>query len=455
MSRYPASAVAVSTLALALSVGATGCGTRVDRQAYLQSLTQTRVAQGPVEPVAGTAAGPVEQAAEISAAPGPRATSGSMAKQEGAKAAGPVKDSGLSQEVAGEIARVGFHVPMTGAAPMPTNYSDTIVAIQKWLNAEARVYGRGIEFVVEDDGYDATKSASACRKLADANPLFVIGHTMPAGQDACARLFNERKIPYMMRGTYPEILNGRPYTYFGTIADHYQGRYLAQYVLKNYPSKAKKAAVVYQNDQISAKDNFVATIEQGGGKIVVLDLCVPRQPDWAATIQKLQTAGAEVVLLSMPPVDAIKMSVQAQGQGYHPLWLGGSSWWNYNMVLESAGMALDGAIVLSSWASIDTAAAEEYKAIMKKYAPNTTPDDIGFVMYGWSMLLREAELKAGPNLSRATLVEALNSLQFSKPYWHPVTYTATNHQGATTVAVFRADGQAKRWRQITGFTSSF
>ena len=58
-------------------------------------------------------------------------------------------------------------------------------------------------------------------------------------------------------------------------------------------------------------------------------------------------------------------------------------------------------------------------------------------------------------MSRAIFVGALNSLNFSSPYWNPITYTATDHRGSKAVAVFRADGQAKRWRQIAGFTSTF
>ncbi|MFA5787636.1 MAG: ABC transporter substrate-binding protein [Actinomycetota bacterium] len=443
---------------LAVVLVGTACGSRVDRDAYLRSLQQYQEVQPGAEQPGGSASTALPEqpgGAGTATTAGSQITAAPTGGTSTGKPGTTTKTSPLSTTVVGDTILIGFHVPKTGAAPMPTNWLDALEAIQEYLNTEVRPSGRKVKFLIEDDGYDATKGASACRKLADANPLFVIGHTMPAAQDACARQFNERLVPYLMRGTYPEILNGRPYSYFGTIPDDLQGRYLAQYVLKNYPSKAKKAAVVYQNDQISAKENFIATIKQGGGDVVAVELCVPKQPDWAAVIQKLVSAGAETVLLSMPPVDAIKISVQAQGQGYHPIWLGGGSWWNYNMALESAGMALDQAIVLSSWASIDTAAADEFKAVMRKYRPNSTADDIGLIMWGWSNLVRTAIEQAGKDLSRATFVDALNHLTFNKPYWHPITYTATNHRGASTSAVFRADGQAKRWRQITGFTSSF
>ena len=122
----------------------------------------------------------------------------------------------------------------------------------------------------------------------------------------------------------------------------------------------------------------------------------------------------EPVRLSSP-VDAIKLSVQAQGQGYHTTWLGGGTWWNYNMVLESAGMALDGAVVLSPWASIDSAATDEFKQVMRMYAAVITPVVIGLIMWGWANLVRAAMVQAGPQLSRDSFVRALNTLKWSSP----------------------------------------
>lgn len=452
--------VGLAILALVVA----SCGTRVDRAAYMAELKSvgyteqpgslaggTTLAPGALDPGTGTVAGGSSTGGNV---PAGQAADGTAAGSSGA----PVLDSSspkVSTKIEGNVVTVGMHVPETGAAPLPTNYKDTLDAIVKYFNTEGKVYGRTLRFVLEDDGYDPQKGLAACRKLAGENPLFVIGHTMPAVQEACAGLFGARGIPYLMRGTYPEILKNRPLSWFGTGPDDMQGILLADYVLHRLNGVGKNSAVVFQDDQVSSRDNFVARIKAGGGKIVLVDQSVPRQADYAATVQKLQDAKAEFVLLSLPPVDAIKIAVQAQGQGYHPTWLGGGTWWNYNMVLESAGMALDGAIVLSPWASIDSSACDEFKQVMRKYAPDTTPDDIGLIMWGWSNLIREAELKAGQQLSRDSFVRALNSLRYSKPYWQPISYTATNHRGATSVAVFRADGQAKRWRQISGFASSF
>jgi branched-chain amino acid transport system substrate-binding protein len=361
----------------------------------------------------------------------------------------------LSDDVVGDTIVIGMHVPMTGAAPMPTDWTKYLDVIQQYINEELPIHGRKIQIMVEDDGYDPAQALAACRKLADSDPLFVIGHTMPAAEDACAGFFDSRNIPYLARGTTPDVLSGRPFTFFGTVPDDLQGRLLADYVVANLDGADTPIGVLYQNDQTAAKDHFVARLAELGVEVALLDEGVPRQNDYSATIQKLKAAGAGIVLISAPPVDAIKLSVQSSSQGYHPTWLGGGSYWNYNMVLESAGAALDGAVSFSPWPSIDSAAADDFKAVYARYRPSDEAEDIGLIIWGWLMLVRQALDDAGPDLSQRSFVEAVRQLTFAPPYWNPVSYPDHGARGTNSVAVFRADGQAKRWRQVSGFTTGF
>lgn len=403
----------------------------------------TATTRGPSGPAgaSGTAAG---GATPGGPAPGPATAAGAT----------PAPDrSGLSTELAGDVVRVGLHVPETGAAPLPTDWKDALAAVEEHVNANP-VHGRTIHFVVEDDGYDASRGLAACRKLADENVLFVIGHTAPAAEDACAGLYQTRRIPYLMRGVMEKVLGNRSLSWFGTISDDVQGRLLADYALNRLGAATKKAAVVYENDQTSARDSFVARLRSAGAGVTTEEVN-SRQSDFSAVVQKLQQSGAELVFLSLPPVAAIKIAVQSQGQGYHPTWLGGASYWNYNMALESAGAAMDGAISFSPWPSVDSADAAEYRAAYARARPGKEASDIGLVLWGWGNLTRAALDRAGPALSRASFVAALDGFEFRPPYWNPVRYDRGDHRGTGSVAVFRADGQARRWRQISGFSDRF
>lgn len=455
-------------LLVVLTMVLAACGTQADRDAYLRSRRVVIVDEGS----AGSGSDATSATDELAAIDGStdtgaatdavtgatgatRARTGGGAGGPGA-AAGPATPGlpdGISTEVVGDTIRIGMHLPETGAAPLPTDWADALDVVQQYLNDQHPPSGRRYEFVVEDDGYDPAKGLAACRKLADSEVLLVIGHSQPAVQDACAGLFGDRRIPYVMRGAQESILRDRPLAWMGTISDDRQGRLLGDYAVHQLGGASRKAAVLYENDQVASRDGFLERYRAGGGEVVVVEETQPRQPDFSATIEKLRQADAELVFLSMPPVDAIKVSVQAQGQGYHPTWLGGATYWNYNLVLESAGAALDGAVTFSPWPSVDSAAAAEYRSIFQQYRPGEEPSDVGLVIWGWASVVRAVVEKAGPDLSRAAVATAFQDLQVDVPTWNPLTYSPGDHRGSTSVAVFAADGQAKRWRQIADFSA--
>jgi branched-chain amino acid transport system substrate-binding protein len=473
ISPRPRCRTTLTIAAASLSLFAAACGTQVDKKAYLGSLEATggQEAAGPLGTTAPTGTGTQVGSAPGVTAPGtqtgtqggsggagapavhvagPAAVSGSKPVTGTGNAAAP---SGLSTAVIGKTIVIGLGLPLTGAAPLPMSWQTDVDVVQQYMN-DHPVNGRTFKFVIQDDGYDPSMGMAACQKLIDAQPLAVVSHTSPAVEAECSELLNSRHIPALLRGIPRASIAKCSICYFGTPADDLQGKLLADYVLNRMDGANKKIGVVWQNDQPVAKQTFVDQLKARGVNPAIVVSSVVKQPDYSSIVVKLQQAGAQLVLLSMPPVDAIKLSVQSQSQGYHPTWLGNGTYWNYNMTLESAGMAMDGAVTFSPWPTIDSAAANEWRTTYAKYKPGAQADDIGLIIWGWANLVRSAVEKAGPDLSRASFVAALNSLQFNQPYWNPVSY-AGNHYGPTAVAVFQADGQAKRWRQVSNFASAY
>ena len=116
---------------------------------------------------------------------------------------------------------------------------------------------------------------------------------------------------------------------------------------------------------------------------------------------------------------------------------------------------MDGAFAISPWCSLDNAAANDYKAAYAKYKPGKNPDDLGLIIWGYANMIKTALTAAGKSLTRASFVDAMNHMSFSAGYWNPLTYTPVDHRGPRVVAVFRGDGNAQKWIQISGFTGSF
>jgi branched-chain amino acid transport system substrate-binding protein len=449
-----------------VALATTACGTRVDKAAFYKALAASGGSNGQggsTSTTGGTSTGGTSTGGTTGTSVGgvtqskggsTGGTSGGTSNNGGSS--GSAASQGVSTAPVGKTIKIGLNIPLTGAAPIPSTFKDSIDVAQDYLNSNGGINGRQVQFLVEDDGYDPAQGLAACKKLAGEGVLFAVGHTMPTIEEECTSFYGQQKIPYIMRGIPESNLAGHPLAYFGTPSDDFQSTLLADYVIKRVSGgKTLVNDIVTENDQPVSKTNYANEIKRLGGKYKSTYSSTPRQSDWSSIISHLQGDNAGIVFLNIAPVDAISLAVQSKNNGYHPIWVGEGTHWNYNLSMQSAQQALDGAIVFSPWASIDNAAANDYKAAYAKYKPGKTPDDLGLIIWGYANMIKQALVGAGLNLTRASFVDAMNKLNFSAAYWNPLTYTATDHRGPREVCVFQGDGSGQKWRQISGFTGAF
>jgi len=454
-------AFVIAVVLMALVAGA--CGTRVNKAQFFKNLAQQQANSttggttgGTGTTTTGTTTGGTTTGGSTGTTTG--GTTGTTGGTTGSNngGGGSAASLGVSTAPVGNVIKVGLNIPLTGAAPVPSSFQDSITVAQDYLNSNGGINGRTVQFLVEDDGYDPAQGLAACKKLAGEGILFAVGHTMPTIEEECTSFYSQQKIPYIMRGIPESTLSGHPLAYFGTPSDDFQSTLLADYVVHRVANgKTLVNDIVTENDQPVSKQNYSAEIKRLGGKFGNTYNSTPRQSDWSSIISHLKGDNAGIVFLNIAPVDAISLAVQSKNQGYHPVWVGEGTHWNYNLSMQSAGSALDGAQVFSPWASIDSPAANDYKAAYAKYEPGKTPDDLGLIIWGYANMIKTALLGAGKSLTRASFVDAMNRMSFSAAYWNPITYTPTDHRGPRVVAVFRGDGNAQKWVQISGFSGSF
>jgi len=452
----------IAFVVIALATAA--CGTRVDKAKFFRDLAASGAQTGSGNTTTGTTPGgtaPIPGSTLSSGAvPGASGntgntggTTGGVANNGGGASAASL---GVSTAPVGNTIKIGLNIPLTGAAPIPSSFQDSIVVAQDYLNSNGGINGRQVQFLVEDDGYDPAQGLAACKKLAGEGILFAVGHTMPTIEEECTSFYGQQKIPYIMRGIPEANLSNHPLAYYGTPSDDFQSTLLADYVVHRVPNgKTLVNDIVTENDQPVSKTNYAAEIRRLGGKFGATYNSTPRQSDWSSIISHLKGDNAGIVFLNIAPVDAISLAVQSKNSGFHPVWVGEGTHWNYNLSMQSATTALDGAYVFSPWSSIDSPAANDYKAAYAKYKPGKTPDDLGLIIWGYANMIKQALTIAGKDLTRAAFVDAMNKMSFSAAYWNPLTYTPTDHRGPRVVAVFRGDGNAQKWVQISGFAGSF
>jgi ABC-type branched-subunit amino acid transport system substrate-binding protein len=452
-------ALVIGLVLIALVAGA--CGTRVNKAQFYKNLAQQQAVSGATTggttggtgttTGATTTTGTTTGGTTGGTTTGGTTTGGTTGGNNGG--GGSAASLGVSTAPVGNTIKIGLNIPLTGAAPIPSSFQDSIDVAQDYLNSNGGLNGRQVQFIVRDDQYDPAAGLAACKYLAGQGILFAVGHTMPTVEEECTSFYNSQKIPYIMRGIPESTLVSHPLAYFGTPSDDFQSTLLADYVTSRI-SKTLVNDIVTENDQPVSKDNYASEIKRRGGKFGNTYNSTPRQTNWSSIISHLQGDNAGIVFLNIAPVDAISLAVNAKNQGYHPIWVGEGTHWNYNLTLQSGTDAFKGAVVFSPWCTLDNAAANDYKAAYAKYKPGKTPDDLGLIIWGYANMIKTAVLSAGKSLSRASFVDAMNRMQFSAGYWNPLTYTPTDHRGPRVVTVFTSNG-GQSWIQTSGFTGSF
>jgi ABC-type branched-subunit amino acid transport system substrate-binding protein len=356
---------------------------------------------------------------------------------------------GSSSNAAGVTAtsiKLGSHQPLTGpAAPGYSEIAPAAKALFEYVNSQGGVEGRKIDFTYDDDAYNPQTTASVVRKLVLQDKVFAIlnGLGTPTHQQVQAFL-NTEKVPDLFVASGCTCWNQpKKYPYTTGYQPNYEieGRILGKYVNDNMAGQ--KVGYLLQNDDfgqagsaglskelpaadVVAKQNYdVSTLTSGLG----------------TQVSALQAAGAKVVAVFAIPA-ALSLALLAAAQiGYRPTWVVSSvdaDVTTLSGLLQSfskgkAGAALLEGILTAGYLPTSTDQGnpwiQSFKRIHDRYDA-ANPFDSNTV-YGMAVAYNTVQLlqKAGKNLTRKSLVAALNSANLAGPGLLPLTFSASDHRG--------------------------
>jgi len=158
--------------------------------------------------------------------------------------------------------------------------------------------------------------------------------------------------------------------------------------------------------------------------------------NFSAQALKLQNSGADTVILwAVPKPGGSVISVMVK-IGFKPKLLS-SAVINDPANFNLAWPGIEG-LTITSWLPEfnDTSNPKivEYQAFMKKYAPNEQIGGFSLSGYTQAQLMTEALKRAGKDLTREGLIQALESMQNWDGSVVPgISYSPTDHQGAESV----------------------
>jgi ABC-type branched-subunit amino acid transport system substrate-binding protein len=345
---------------------------------------------------------------------------------------------------------IGSHQPLTGpAAPGYSKIAPAAKAYFDYVNAHGGINGRKITFKYLDDGYNPATTQQVVRQLVLQDKVFAIVAGLGTPTHAGVLDFlKSNRVPDLFVASGALMWNQPtkyPYT-FGYQTDYtVEGKILGTYIKNTYAGQ--KVCHLGQNDDFGSDSLAGVKKILGDSGLAATDTYVPTTPNVAPQIGKFQAAGCQVVVLAtVPGFTALTLGTAAR-INYKPTWVVSSVGGDYNTLADRLGAAgkplLEGLVTggyLASATDTNDKWIQLFNQVDKQYDNNAPMD--GNVEYGMSVayLFCQAVQKAGKNLTRQSIVDAIEKGGFTGPGIVPFNFSKTSHSGYSgmRIAVVKA-----------------
>jgi ABC-type branched-subunit amino acid transport system substrate-binding protein len=363
------------------------------------------------------------------AACGSSKTSGGSAATGDTSAPGVTADSIL----------LGTTQPLTGpAAPGYSKISAAMTAYFAYANANGGINGRKINLKVLDDGYDPSKTIADTNELVLKDNVFaLVGALGTPTHTAVLDFIKQNKVPDLFVASGSRSWN-QPTKYpmtFGWQPDYtVEGKILGDYIKKNFAGKT--VCSFGQGDDFGTDGAQGVELTLGSGALKSKQTYTPTNQNVAPQIGALQAAGCEVVVaFTVPGFTALALGTAAKLK-YQPQWVisnVGSDIPTLTGFLKDAAVPLLQGAVSDDYLPIPTDTSNSwikmFQMVNDKYN-NGVPFD-GNVEYGMAVAYTtlQALKAAGKNLTRGSLVSAVERGGFTGPGLVPFRFSSTDHSG--------------------------
>src|SRR5947209_8206652 len=337
--------------------------------------------------------------------------------------------------------KIGYLLPITGAAPIPVQFDKGVNAYWSYLNARNGIAGRKVKVVIEDTQSQAEVGKDKAKKLIEDDHVFaVVVLDRLENQQAIGAYLDSRKVPNIEIQTPANLSPDQVWT-FGVTIDHaVQGKLVADYFVKVLG--AKKVGIVSENTPTldPGRNAFTKEVKALNVNLAYAKTVEGQQSDFSNEALALSNSGATAVWLYMAPTTAATLANQADASGFHPTWFANSISWAFDLTFAVGPKSLQGARAFSPWLPLSDPRTANFKQAYTKQNPGVAPDDLGLIGWGVGQIVAHALEAAKPPLGQNSFRDALQHTQFKPDVWAPLQFTDGVREGANSIAVLKEDG---------------
>ncbi len=330
---------------------------------------------------------------------------------------------------------IGSHTDLSGPLALQGNTSIRGVRMRfEEANETGGVHGRKIRFIVKDSSYQVPKAIQVANKLINRDKVFAIVAAL--GTFTGARNMTEPFMPlkFTAAGIY----------YLDTQA-------ATRHFIRK--SGASSVCVIYQDTDFGQEifEGAQDQLEALGMSLAAVSAHKPADSDFTTSVLRLRKAQCELILMGTAHRDTILILEAAHKLGWDaPQWVGTEAAFLLAVAEISSG-ASEGFVASSSIPVFypdennPPAVSDWLDRYLERF--DGQPEYLAMAGYVMGDLVIEALERAGPDLSRASFVQALESINnYNSVFGQSYSFGPHDHTGASgTILSVVKDG---RWRTI-------
>jgi ABC-type branched-subunit amino acid transport system substrate-binding protein len=356
---------------------------------------------------------------------------------------------------------IGSTQPLTGpAAPGYSEIAPAAKAMFDYINAQGGINGRKIVYKYVDDGYDPSKTVTQTKNLILQDKVFAIFNALGTPtHEQVVDFLNQQKVPDLFVASgclcwdeptkHPET--------FGWQVDYArEGKILGAYLKQKFAGK--KIAYFYQNDDFGQDGIKGLDSQLPASQVVTKQPYQVTNTNISAQVQKLAASKADVVVSFTVPAFTALLKLNMLKAGYNPQLVVsnvGSDPLTLSGLLtafaKSAGASVEGNKLIQGiitdgylppWGDTSNSWIQLFKKVHDQYDAKAPMD--GNVEYGMAVAwtFAEAVAKAGKNLTRQGIVDAIESGLDPGPGLVPFRFGSNSHAGFTGAQIGVITGKA-------------
>ncbi len=290
-----------------------------------------------------------------------------------------------------------------------------IEAYLEYVNQSGGIHGRKIEWKWYDDGYKPQDAVANMKRLVEQDQVFCIlinQGTSPVM--AVVPYLEQKKVPLMFPFQGSSRLHGKKYVFTSFTYYDTQTQIVTRWLVEK--KGFKRIGIIYQDDAYGKffLNTLKKELEAKGLKIAAAESVKRGATDVAPQVAKIAQAGLDACLLALVPGPGAQVLKEAAKIGLKKTKLISSGPLTDEKFLILSGGVGEGVWGLSLWPDPvrdDSPAMQEYRKILKKYRPGHEPNRYNLYGYFYTKLFCEGLKRAGKDLTREKLIQALESIQ--------------------------------------------